>query len=171
MTSGNVVTKEFFAKEITLTKVVLESAEAVFNPNKEVIQVFKKKFAPGANKSSASSSAAAGTIAVLGSSPPTATTQDLQHLAFIKSIPPTIIHRVQARDDYTPMRNEVSALLGPIKDLASACRGRLNGVKQRKEAQQALQEKKYGDIGGPTVLLCYNDAFHGFIVIVRMHCF
>ena len=150
MTNANVSTKEFFAKEIALTKTIIDACQAVFHDDKEKIVEFKKRFAEKQDVQSVASSGACGTIASLGRSPPTKSTQYLLSIQFIKSMSNTIYDRVHVKDDFKPLRNEVASALGPIKDLSAACRSRLSAVKSRKDAHVALKDQKFGQLGAPT---------------------
>ena len=147
--------RTLFEKDLRLTKTVLEACEAVLSNDREKLTVFKRKFVVGSDDHATKSSGSAGSggkLAQLGSAPPTSTAQDLHLVAFIKSIPSTIYHRVHEREDFKPLRQEVVTMLTPIKELTNVAKSRLAALKTKKESQVAVVEKKFGDVSAPTVL-------------------
>ena len=151
-----VSTKELFMKDITLSKNILDACDAIFSMNESTLTNFKARFNSGFKDCDGKSSGTGGDgakVATLGSSPPSASTQDLKRMATIQAMPATIFTRVIVRDDYKPLRGEIMNVLGPIKDLIAACKSRINGIKNKKDGLKDLKDKKFGDIASPQALL------------------
>ena len=90
----------------------------------------------------------------MGSAPPIAKTQDLTVFATIDKIPSTVYERIKVKEDYQPLREELSVMLQPIKELSAACKRHTLSLKTRKEDKEKLKSQKFGDISAPTAP-CY----------------
>ena len=158
LNNSSVATKEFFAKDLKLVKVILEACEAVFNPDSAGLDRFKARFVDGASSSATHSSGSQGgdgaKVATLGSAPPIGKTQDLTVFAKIDKIPSTVYERIKVKEDYQPLREELSVMLQPIKELSAACKRHTLSLKTRKEDKEKLKSQKFGDISAPTAP-CY----------------
>ena len=155
LNKASVSTKEFFAKDLKLVKVVLDGCEAVMQSDVKALDVYKARFAeaaPSAATHSSGSRGGGGKVGTLGSAPPISATQDLQTLASIDKIPATAFERVVVKDDYKPLREELVKILAPVKELAAAAKRHLAALKTRKEDQKKAATDKFGDISAPTAL-------------------
>ena len=84
--AASTATREWFAKDILLTKALLDCMEAVADADGDQLKVLKEKFSPSGKHSRSSGSHGGGrTINALGSAAPTATVQDLASLAELRS--------------------------------------------------------------------------------------
>ena len=146
-------TQDWFAKDLLLTKTLLDCMGAVALGTEEELTALKKTFtaaASGKNSQSSGSQGGGKTIGALGSAPPTATIQDLVTLGTLRKFHKRVAIEVMEKDDYKALRAECVAGLAPLKDLMVVHKKRVSALDTRKAAWKNLKEQKYGDIASPT---------------------
>ena len=171
LSKASVSTKEFFAKDLKLVKVVLDACDAVTQHDSSVLDEFKRRFAdnvPSAATHSSGSRGDGGKVGTLGSAPPISATQDLCTLAAIDLIPATVYDRISVKEDYKPLREELCKMLAPIRELAGAAKRHHGALKTRKEDKKKEKTDKYGDISAPTALCHINVCVLRFWVVVTV---
>ena len=72
-------------------------------------------------------------------------------MQYVKTVPATIFSRVTEKDDFKPLKNELSTLLAPIKDLAKACKDKSTAISTKKQAIANVKTQKFGNLSTPTV--------------------
>ena len=150
--AASTATREWFAKDILLTKALLDCMEAVADADGDQLKVLKEKFSPSGKHSRSSGSHGGGrTINALGSAAPTATVQDLASLAELRSYHLKVQVQVLSKPDYKPLRAEVVAKLQPLKDLLAAQKKRLAGIDARRQAWKEVKDQQFGQLSPPTV--------------------
>ena len=141
--------------------MVLAVSKACLLGSDEELKAETDKCTPDPGGPSKASSSGFPTVATLGQAPPTATLQDLQTIAKLRSVPPSLWHLIQEREDFKPIRKKVVDSIAPLKDLVKAMKERVNGMKVRKAALKEEKGNKFGDLSAPTVLhifLCLSIA-------------
>ena len=145
-------TKEIFAKDLKLVKVVVDACDAVFRPDKTILDQYKARFVEGAPSGAFHSSASRGDgtkVGTPGSAPPIAKTRDLHTFAHIESFPAPVYTRIQVKADYKTLREEMPHMLGPLKELSAACKRHIALPKTRKEDVKQVKLITSGDISAP----------------------
>ena len=152
MISGSVASKKLFEKEILLTKVVIDAVEAVTaEDNGVLLNKFKLRFLSEGADGRSTTSSGGEKLSTLGSAPPTSSISELRSLQYVKTVPATIFSRVTEKDDFKPLKNELSTLLAPIKDLAKACKDKSTAISTKKQAIANVKTQKFGNLSTPTV--------------------
>ena len=151
--NASAATQEWFAKDLLLTKTLLDCMTVVFEGGDTELASMKLTFtsaSKGANSMSSGSHGAGKTQNALGSAPPTGTIQDLVTLKTLRAFHTRVNAEIKDKDDYKPLRGELVAQLGPLKDLISAQKKRVAAIDTRKQAWKNVKEQKFGDIASPT---------------------
>lgn len=150
--AASTATREWFTKDILLTKALLDCMEAVGDGDGNVLKLLKEKFSPSGKNSQSSGSHGGGrTINALGSAAPTATVQDLVHLPELRLYHLKVQTGVHCKEDYKPLRADCVAKLQPLKDLLAAHKKRLAGIDSRRKAWKDVKDQKFGQLSSPTV--------------------
>ena len=152
MLSGSVATTKLFEKEMLLTKVVLDAVSAVMAEDNEVLlKRFQKRFSSEGADGRSTTSSGGEKLSTLGSAPPTSSISELRSLQYIKTVPATIFIRITEKEDFKPLKNELSTLLAPIKDLAKACKDKSTAITTKKQAIANVKTQKFGNLSTPAV--------------------
>ena len=104
--------KQFFAKDIILSRVMLNTCKHVLDESEDTLIEYKKSFLESSGVTShgslVGSSQDKGSISALGSAPPTGTFSELTSFEKLVKVPSTVFERVTKKDDFTDLKKEVS---------------------------------------------------------------
>ena len=139
---------------MVLTKTLLEVLTTVVEGDAAAMVVLKRKFTQSGQRSQSSGSrGGGGNQNTLGSAPPTATIQDMICVREARLFKGRVSAEVMEKEDYKPLKAEVTDAMGPWRDLQNTAKKRMAALDTRSNAWKNMKDSKSGD-GSPTVFLC-----------------